>query len=278
MAPPVMPAHPRVAVLMSTFNAAAALDLVLAGYAAQSRPPDQVVVADDGSGPDTAAVIAKWQAQAPFELRHVWQENQGFRKCRIMNRGLAAVRADYVILTDGDCLPHRDFVADHLALAETGFWVQGKRAQVKEAHAAAMKPEWAQGLTLWLKGWSWRSHYGLRTPWPLVWRQTGAVHRERAMGSNMAAWLSDLHAINGFNESFEGWGAEDRELTVRLFNLGRRKKLVVGQAVQFHLDHPPASRQRVQANGDLLQSVRQEKLVRCERGLADHLAQPASPA
>ena len=265
----------RIAVVMTTYESPLALAKVLEGYALQSRPPDEVVVADDGSGQATLDVVERWRAQAPYQLIHVWQENKGYRRSRILNMGVAASTPDYIVFTDGDCLPHRHFVADHERLAEPGFWVQGKRAQIRERFAPQVRADQASGWILLRRGWLWRSAYGIRWPLPIVWRQTGRL-RERALGSNMAMWRRDLEAVNGFNEAFVGWGSEDREVTVRLYHLGRRKKFVLGRALQYHLDHPAASRQHLKDNGAILSGVRRQRLTHCERGLAQHLPAPAS--
>ncbi len=255
---------------MTTYETPEALAKVLEGYALQSRVPDEVVVADDGSGQATRDLIADWKAKAPYRLLHVWQPNQGYRRSRILNMGVVATTADYIVFTDGDCLPHRDFVADHERLAETGFWVQGKRAQIRQAFAPQVQAHDARGLLLLGRGWVWRVAYGLRWPIPVIWRQTGAF-RERALGSNMAMWRSDLETVNGFNEAFVGWGSEDREVTVRLYHLGRRKKFVLGRALQYHLDHPATSRLQAKDNGAILATVRAQRLTFCEHGLNQHL-------
>lgn len=272
----------HLAVIMTTYETPSALDRVLAGYALQSRRPELVVVADDGSGEATREVVARHGAAGAYAVRHVWQRNEGYRRSRILNLGIAAAAeagADYIVLTDGDCLPHIDFVADHAALAEPGYWVQGKRAQIREAHAPQARPEDARAGLLWRRGWLWRGAYGVRWPLPLVWRQRSGPLRERALGSNMGLWRDDLLAINGFNEDFIGWGSEDRELTVRLHRLGRRKKFVIGRALQFHLDHPATSRARTADNGAVLARVRSEATTRCAAGLDQHLssASPSTP-
>jgi glycosyltransferase involved in cell wall biosynthesis len=266
----------RIAVVMTTYESPQSLAKVLEGYALQSRVPDEVVVADDGSGASTEALISYWKNKAPYGLLHVWQENKGYRRSRILNMGVAASTAEYIVFTDGDCLPHRDFVADHERLAERGFWVQGKRAQIKERFAVQAKASDACGWHLLRRGWLWRAAYGMRWPWPIVWRQTGRF-RERALGSNMAMWRRDLHAVNGYNEAFVGWGSEDRELTVRLYHLGLRKKFVLGRALQFHLDHPATSRLQAKDNGEILSRVRAQRLMHCEQGLMQHLKAAAMP-
>lgn len=262
----------KIAVVMTTYETPDALDRVLQAYSFQTRLPDEIIVADDGSGESTRHVIEKWRAKVSFPIQQVWQENKGYRRSRILNMAIARAKADYLIFTDGDCLPDINFVADHEIQAERGYWIQGKRAQIKEAVAthATVNTLKKGGMRLWIAGVIWRGQYGIRWWVPIIWRQ--AKLRERALGSNMAIHYQDLLDINGFNEDFVGWGAEDREISVRLHHLGRRKKLVIGRALQFHLDHPPTSRAHAQDNGQILAAVKEARTIRCENGLSHHLA------
>src|SRR5690606_5625206 len=104
-----------------------ALGRVLDSIAGQTRLPDEVIVADDGSGPDTAALLKARAARFPTASRHVWQEDQGFRAGRARNLAIAASRGDYLLLIDGDMVLHPEFVADHLRFATPGRFVQGSR-------------------------------------------------------------------------------------------------------------------------------------------------------
>ena len=115
----------RTAVVTTTYNYPGALAAVLDGFIAQTGHDFELIVADDGSTDDTRRLIEDYARRAPFPLRHVWQEDRGFRAAAIRNRALAATRADYVIFTDGDCIPFRDFVAQHRRLAEPGRFLAG---------------------------------------------------------------------------------------------------------------------------------------------------------
>ncbi len=85
----------------------------------------EVIVADDGSGPETRAVIDAARARGQENVRHVWHEDHGFQKCQILNRAILAATGDYLILTDGDCVPRKDFVSQHRAAARPGFFLSG---------------------------------------------------------------------------------------------------------------------------------------------------------
>jgi len=120
----------RLAVVVPTYNRPHFLRRCLEGYLHQRLPPDELVVADDGSGPETAALVAQVAAAAPFPVRHVWHEDRGFRAAAIRNRGVAATEADYLLFTDDDCVPAPRLVADHRRAAERGCFVQGHRVLV----------------------------------------------------------------------------------------------------------------------------------------------------
>jgi glycosyltransferase involved in cell wall biosynthesis len=123
----------NVSLIVLTYNWPQALARVLDGIAAQTRLPDEVIVADDGSGEPTRQLIETVARDFPAPLRHLWQEDRGFRAARARNRGIAAASGDYVILLDGDMLLHRAFIVDHLMLAAPGFFLQGGRIKANEA-------------------------------------------------------------------------------------------------------------------------------------------------
>jgi glycosyltransferase involved in cell wall biosynthesis len=262
-----MPAR-SLALIVSTYNRPEALAKVLRGIGRQSVAPDEVFISDDGSGPATRDLVNAWSAGRPFPVRHVWHPDEGFRKTIILNATLAQVRADYVVTTDGDCVPERHFVADHRALAERGCWVQGRRCFVKEPFVEAFEAESASLLSWWLRGRLSGVGKGVRLPVPIVRRDT---EQRGIIGCNMAFWREDLEAVNGFDEAYSGWGiGEDSDVGTRLYHLGRRRKFVYGRAVTFHLNHPSAPKTHVDGSlARLADTIRSGK-VRCERGLDRH--------
>ncbi len=116
---------PNVSLLLSTYDRSGALEKVLLGVARQTTPPAEVLIADDGADPGTQDLAGRWQSRISAPLRHFRHEEEGVRKTMILNQCVAAARGNYLVLLDGDCVPHRQFIADHAAMAEEGFWVQG---------------------------------------------------------------------------------------------------------------------------------------------------------
>jgi len=261
----------RVAVVVPTYNRPHFLRRCLEGYLHQVVPPDEVVVADDGSGPETAALVAEIAGAAPFPVRHVSHADKGFRAAAIRNRGVAASGADYLVFTDDDCIPSPRFVADHRAAAEHGCFVQGHRVLVGPEATATFDHRdltVARLLTLTAAGGLDNAKHCLRLPFPLV-RRSRSLTGVRSC--NLAVWRDDFLAVNGFNEAFEGWGKEDSELVVRLFHQGLQRKDVRFQAAVFHLHHPEFDRGLLERNIRMLEEAQTSGSARCERGVDQYL-------
>ena len=227
-------------------------------------------MADDGSTADTRTVVEHYAARASFPLRHVWQEDQGFRAAAARNRALAATTADYIIFTDGDCIPRRDYVARHCALAEPGCFLAGNRVLLAEDFTRKV-------LTEPLPAHNWSSLHWLAARcsgdinrWlPLLGLGDGAWRKrtpERWAGvktCNLSAWRADLMRINGLDESYSGWGLEDSDLVIRLLHAGVRHKSARFAAPVFHLWHRENDRSRLPENQRLL-----DELIASRRHLA----------
>ncbi|HEX3716384.1 MAG TPA: glycosyltransferase family 2 protein [Verrucomicrobiae bacterium] len=255
----------QITLIISTYQRPDALEKVLRGVARQVEMPGEILLADDGSGPATRAMIEQWQQKLP--IRHFWHEDIGFRKTIILNKCLAAAKGDYVVLLDGDCVPHPRFIADHAGLAEKNFWVQGRRSFVQERFAAVFDLEtasiWRAIFAGQITGWP----KAIRWPLPVIERNTG---QRGIIGCNMGVWRDDLLAVNGFDEEYLGWGGEDSDLGTRLYHLGRPRKFVYGRAIVFHLNHPAHERAQADAAWKRLAETIRSGKIRCERGVLQY--------
>ena len=271
----------KVSLIIITYNWPAALARVLESVAAQTRLPDEVLIADDGSGPDTAAVIAKAQEHFPVPLKHIWQEDLGFRAARARNRGIAASKGDYIVLLDGDMMIHSHFIADHLMLAEPGYFLQGGRLKANDEESQRLltggKPVYAP----WVKANfhefdGTKRLYAFRAPALARWKARSRSGG-RVMSCNMSFWREDLLRVNGFDERMEGYGAEDRELVVRLENAGLKRRALKWCALAMHFEHSSRAQDDVNdpslPNNQLLQESIEQRRVWCERGIDRHLAE-----
>lgn len=259
---------PTVSLMLSTYNWPEALSLCLKSIAAQSTPPTEILIADDGSGEATRRVVEAFAATSKVVVKHIWHEDDGFRLSTIRNKAIAAASSDYIIQIDGDLILHRDFVGDHLAFARCGSFVTGSRVLVDKALANDLIAEQSIAVTPFSRGVRNRLN-GMRMPFITSLLEERGAHRVR--GCNMAFWRDDLLRINGYNEVMTGWGYEDLELAVRLRNIGDVQRTMKFRGIVYHLHHNFASRDRETINYDLYQETISLHLTRCEKGVGQYL-------
>lgn len=267
----------RAAVILSTYEHPEWLRKALWGYARQTHPDFEVVVADDGSGPETRAVVEETRSAYPsLTLRHVWHPDTGYRKCVILNRAIVAAEADYLIFSDGDCIPRRDFVATHARLARPGAFLSGGAVRlprgvseaITEADVAtgrAFDVDWlrARGfdpgrrLLRLLRGEAWPTVLDVVSPTSATWN-----------GNNASTWRRVVIRANGFEHEM-GYGGQDREFGERLRNLGVTGVLIRHRAVTIHLDHgrPYRTEQSMRRNREIRDATRRTGVVRARCGI-----------
>lgn len=260
----------RVSLIITTYNWKEALGVVLASAFVQTRLPDEIIVADDGSSDGTEQVVATIAAKAPVPVLHSWQEDKGFRAAMSRNKALAKARGEYIILVDGDIIMERHFIGDHLAIARQGFFVQGGRVLLSERKTAEMLAESKLDVSFFATGLGNRKNC-FRFPLLSKIFSGEATSLKGIKTCNFAFWKADALAVNGFNEDFEGWGREDSEFAVRLMNSGVKRRNLRFAAAAFHLRHPVQSRTRIERNDLLLEEMILSKRYRCDSGIDRYL-------
>ncbi len=263
-------------VIFTTYNHPKWLEKTLWGFAAQSYRDFEIIVADDGSGPETGEVIERMQNEIEIPLRHLWQEDDGFQKCRILNKAVVASRGEYLIFTDGDCIPHPDFVKNHIELARENTMLSGgyfklpldvSRAITKEdiLNGNCTRPGWLlrHGVPFTPKLAKLFSH-------PLIGAVLDALTVTRATwnGHSSSTWKKHVLEVNGFDERMQ-YGGQDREFGERLMNLGIKTRQVRYRCSCVHLDHGRgyARPESIARNKAIRQHTRQNRLTRTEFGI-----------
>jgi glycosyltransferase involved in cell wall biosynthesis len=261
----------RFALVITTHERPDALATVLDSVTRQRLAPAEIIIADDGSGATTHDLLEGFGRSCAVPVRVVRQPHAGFRVARLRNLAITATRADYIVFVDGDMRLHPDFVADHARLARPGWFTQGVRILADAALTRTLLADPARTLSPFAAGLG-----GLRRAYLLHSTAGAALARRLANGfiavkaCNFAAWRADLVRVNGFNEAFEGWGPEDKELALRLTHAGVRRQTLLFGGIAVHLHHPEASRESLPANRALFEATRRERLIRCEKGLDFH--------
>lgn len=271
-------ARMKVSVVVTTYNWPEALERVLHALSLQTALPEEVVVADDGSGDKVATVIQSWLGKAPFRLRYCWQPDEGFRAAMIRNRAVALTSSDYLIFLDGDCIPLPRFVENHKRLAEKGWFVSGNRILLQPTFTEAVL---SQKIPVW--HYSWRAwgkvvrERGCHRRWPLLSLPLGQLRKWRAkrwQGAktcNLGVFREDFLKVNGLEESYVGWGLEDSDFVVRLIYANVRRKAGKFAIPVVHLWHPEADRASLSAHQAQLKHTLKEKRFLAKQGVDQYL-------
>lgn len=263
-----------VGVIISTYNNPAWLEKTLWGYCYQTRPADEIIIADDGSHDDTRRLVESFADRLP--IRHVWHEDRGFRKTEILNKALVASTADYLIFTDQDCIPREDFIAVHAAYARPGHFLSGgyfkmtmsisraiTREDVSEGRAFSIRWLRQQGQPL-----SFKLTKLLRCP-AYAWLLNHVTPARASWnGCNSSVWRKDAFAVNGYNRDML-YGGEDREFGERLVNLGIRPVQLRYSVIVMHLDHkrPYKTPEALECNRAIRRETRIRHIVRTPHGI-----------
>ena len=233
-------------VIITTYNKPRELELVLCGLAAQIVAPAEILVADDGSSPETAALIKKWSSQCDTPIKHVWHEDRGFRKSKICNEAVKQARGNYLIFLDGDSIPHPNWVGDHIVAARTNTVLCGRRVRLGPAVSDQIDLQFVRSgqLTIFsqrlifsaLGGDTKRYLLGIRLP-TIVARCLHPTER-RLMGVNFSLDKKLLEKIGGIHEADGKRCREDAELEIQLISAGVTRYPLINRAIVFHLYHP----------------------------------------
>ena len=266
----------KVSVIFSTYNSVSWLEKALWGWANQLHKEFELIIADDGSTNETRDKINEIKEEFNLDIIHVWQEDNGFQKSRILNKAIVASNYDYLIFTDGDCIPRKDFISTHVKFAENGYFLSGGYFKLPMETSNAIKKDDIFNENAF--NTKWLIDHGLKWTYKTL-KLTSEGWLENALnkytpagapwnGHNASGWKSDIIGINGFDERMQ-YGGQDRELGERLFNKGIKSKQIRYSAIVVHLDHARGykTRESVDKNLAIRAKTRKENLVWTDYGI-----------
>jgi len=264
---------PSCTLSISTYNWPRALAMCLQSVLQQTLLPDEIVIADDGSGEETRQLILHYVKLSPVPILHVWHEDNGFRLAEIRNKAFLAATSDYIIQIDGDHLLARNFIEDHLRFRRPNTFISGTRCllhqdftnEILENDLLPALP--LPGGRMDKKHNSIRNNLLARLLFVLPSGRKSALY---VIGGNMAFWKKDLIDVNGYNEAYKGWGKEDNDLAVRLRNAGVKLRFIKFAAIVYHLEHAGVRMDLLAQNENLLAETSRLGLVRAELGMDRH--------
>ncbi len=267
----------KFSVILTTFNRPKALSLVLEALNAQTYKDFEVIIADDGSGEDTAKCIQNYQQKVFYKIIHDWQEPNGFQAAR--GRNLAALKAsgDYLLFLDGDCVPRHNWIENHLKLAEKGYMVAGNRCLLSKDITKNLEDNQTDlgtfGFIKWLSLYFKREVNRLL---PLInltqvkfFRYKNQDSWKKVRTCNLGVWMDDFKKVNGFDGLYVGWGYEDSDLAVRLLKTGIKRKSGILSTGVMHLWHEKYDRSSSDDNLNRLKSRLKDNTIRAVYGLEE---------
>lgn len=259
----------EISIIISTYNNKEWLQKVLWGYNMQTFKDFEIVIADDGSKEDTKQMIDNFREVAQFSIQHIWHPDNGFQKSEILNKAILHCKAPYIIMSDGDCIPRKDFVQVHYEQREKGRFLSGGYFMLPMNISQLISKEdidsekcfdidWLvkNGLKksfknnkLTAKGFKAKL-LNMLTPTSPTWN-----------GHNASGWAEDIIAVNGLDERMQ-YGGQDRELGERLNNYGIKGKQIRYSAIVIHLDHPRgyAHKESWEKNFNIRKETRNKKI------------------
>lgn len=272
------PSSPAASVIVATYRQPDALRRVLWGYGVQRTRDFELIVADDGSGPDTREVVETAARELPVPVRHVWHEDRGFRKCTILNRAIRDAEADYLVFTDGDCIPRDDFVETHLRLRRSGRFLSGGYLRIPMESTELLDRDAIESGRFadlsWLLRTGWRPGRRrlrlLRSPFLAGLLDRITPTSPTWNGCNASVARSEVLRVNGFEAGLES-GGQDREFGARLANAGIRGIQIRHRAVLIHPEHPRPYRtpESIAENLRARREVEETGRVRAKSGIEE---------
>lgn len=266
----------KISAIISTYNAPAWLEKVLWGYECQTFKNFELVIADDGSREDTRELIERYRLESKLDIVHVWHEDSGFQKSKILNKAIESASGDYLIFSDGDCIPRKDFIEVHAKKARPGYFLSGGYFMLSmETSLAITKQAVVSGAAFDAK---WLYQHGLRKSFKSN-KLTSFGFKEAFLnfitptkatwnGHNSSGWKKDIVGVNGFNEEMQ-YGGQDRELGERLINKGLKSTQIRYSAICLHLDHKRGykTEESIQKNLQIRKATRSQKKTWTEFGI-----------
>ena len=271
--------RPSCSLIITTYNQPARLALVLDSVRGLSQPPNEVLVADDGSTAETKELINAFKSDFPCPLRHIWHEDRGFRLAQIRNKAINAAQNEYVIIIDGDMILQKDFIKGHLDFARRGVFLQGSRVILDKTFSENLLKNYENSrensaerervkffsLKALNIGFLASFIYKFSALDSRIFAKRELIRGVR--GCNMSFFKRDCVAINGFNEAFEGWGREDSEFVARFLFKGGVLRRLKFAGIAYHIWHEENSRKDFGKNHELYLNTIKTKSKWAEVGL-----------
>ena len=256
----------RTSLIIVTYNWVDALELLLLSLKQQTVKPFELLISDDGSTIETKQLIDSYRNYFDFPIIHVWHEDKGFRKTKILNKTIYKCNGDYIIQIDGDCIMNSYFIEDHINAREKSCFIHGSRVLLNKRISKDILQNKVTRFPFFIKRSKNRMN-ALRSTVLSSFYKNKTTSLKSTRGCNFSFWKTEVINVNGYNEDMTGWGLEDTELSARLINSGCKKIKLKHLGIQYHIYHPEKSKKGFNLNQKILTNVIDNKISFIKNGI-----------
>jgi len=263
-------------VIISVYTDTESLGLILKSLTAQSTKPFEVIVSEDGNSEEMKTFLIQHQ-----NIKHIFQEDNGWQKNKALNNAIRNASGDYLIFLDGDVIPYQNFVKEHIENSEQKKVLMGKRIEMGKYISLLLRKNYLSSSLL----------EKLFIPLlPFIVLDKGSRHiedglvlkrgnrfgdkirnkkRKMIVGCNFSCFKSDMELINGFDEDYvKPSVGEDVDLMWRFKHFGIEIKSIRNLANIFHLWHPRRwDGTTVKENNIIMKKKQEQEEYSCKKGL-----------
>lgn len=248
----------KISVIIAIYDKYDYLYCVLKSLNLQTYSNFEVIIAEDCEKKEILKKLEQWRKEFPFTIKHVSQEDIGFRKTKILNKALMISEGKGILIVDGDCLLHKKYIENYVKYFNKGYDVVfGRRCELSQKitnKILSLKGNYKIKLwDLWFpysKAWTEAIYF------PLF--QNIKKRKLRLLGSNMGFTKEIIFKINGFNEKYTGAGiGEDTDLQWRFLRINASYKASKNTLLQYHLYHGRENRNDNKNSWDILNKAKE---------------------
>jgi len=256
----------KVSLIITTYNSPYFLELVLKSILKQTKIPDEIIIADDGSKKEVVKINKANLEKLKLNYKYIWQEDKNFRAALIRNKAILASNGDYIIGIDGDIILHPKFIQDHIKNAKKNRYIQGSRVLLSPKLTQKLLKTKNININFFSKGLKNRKNAIHSDILSKIFSNINN-NLKGIKTCNFSLFKEDILKINGFNNEFIGWGREDSEFVVRFLNNNGEKFNLKFNAIAYHLYHPESHKKIPKKNEELLKKAIEERLILCKNGI-----------
>ena len=235
----------KISVIIAVYNRSDILLKALMSIQAQSLKPFEVVLSDDGSDEDIIAAVSAHKEKFDFGIVHVFQPDRGFRLAKARNNAIRKAEGDFLVFWDQDVLATRRYLETYARYFRPDeFLIPPDPVRLSEEQTAAVTEDMIVSCNFsalvtgeQIRALRRRVYKDRYYRWETRFLKRRG-YKPKVRGGILGISKKALLLLDGYDENYQGWGAEDDDLGRRLYRAGIRGRNVFLHEYSLHLWHP----------------------------------------